>query len=269
MGPWRLAWRRLRRNRVRPGRLVVFVVIVACCLAAPLYAEPRGGARPEPDSGHRPGQVDGRDGDVVTPDGTPIGPGLRTQYLLGADPLGRDVMVRLLYGGRNSLVVGFMLRRDHHRPGGVARARRRLLPGRSDRVITSVFDILWSFPVLLFAIALGTALAIGGLNFSALYNIDGGSIWIPIFIIGVVYVPYLGRPVRGQVLSLREKEFVEAAVAQGMGSARIMFGGDPAQPHVDAARVRHAHHRQQHPARDGAVLPRRGHPAARRRRGAT
>jgi peptide/nickel transport system permease protein len=97
------------------------------------------------------------------------------------------------------------------------------LRGWSDRVITNLFDILWSFPVLLFAIALGTALAIGGLSLGPI-NIQGDSLWIPIVIIGIVYVPYLGRPIRGQVLSLREKEFVDAAVAQGMRGPRIMFG---------------------------------------------
>jgi len=168
-------------------------------------------------------EVEGQMVDVVTPDGTPLGPTFGREYFLGADPLGRDVMVRLLYGGRNSLLVGIssaLITTALAVALGLAAGYFR---GRSDRAITSVFDILWSFPALLFAIALGTALSIGGLDFFGLFTLDGGSIWIPIFIIGIVYVPYLGRPVRGQVLSLREKEFVEAAVAQGMGSSRIMF----------------------------------------------
>jgi peptide/nickel transport system permease protein len=94
--------------------------------------------------------------------------------------------------------------------------------GGTDRLVSGVFDVMWSFPVLLFGIALGTALAVGGLDLGPLH-LESGSIWIPTLIIGVVYVPYLGRPIRGQVLSLREKEFVEAAVAQGMGPLRIMF----------------------------------------------
>ena len=95
--------------------------------------------------------------------------------------------------------------------------------GWFDRLISNTFDVLWSFPVLLFGIALGTALAVGGLKIGPL-SIAGGSIWIPTIVIGLVYIPYLGRPIRGQVLSLREKEFVESAIAQGMGSLRIMFG---------------------------------------------
>jgi peptide/nickel transport system permease protein len=129
----------------------------------------------------------------------------------------------VLYGGRNSLFVGFtaaiittLLAVSLGLIAGYFR-------GPSDTLIRSTFDILWSFPVLLFAIALGTALAIGGLNLGPIH-IEGGSLWIPTLVIGVVYIPYLGRPVRGQVLSLREKEFVQSAVAQGMGPLRIMFG---------------------------------------------
>ena len=84
-------------------------------------------------------------------------------------------------------------------------------------------DVIWAFPVLLLGIALGTALAVGGLKIGPL-DIAGGSLWIPILIIGVVYVPYMARPIRGEVLALREKEFVEAAVAQGAGPLRVMFG---------------------------------------------
>jgi peptide/nickel transport system permease protein len=133
------------------------------------------------------------------------------------------VMVRLLYGGRNSLFVGLMaavITAAFAVSLGVAAG---FLRGWSDRIITNLFDVLWSIPVLLFAIALGTALAIGGLSIGPI-NIQGDSLWIPIVIIGVVYVPYLGRPIRGQVLSLREKEFVDAAVASGMRAPRIMFG---------------------------------------------
>ena len=79
-----------------------------------------------------------------------------------------------------------------------------------------------AFPVLLLGIALGTALALGGLKIGPI-EIAGNSLWIPILIIGFVYVPYMARPIRGEILALREKEFVEAAVAQGKGPLRIMF----------------------------------------------
>ena len=203
--------------------LVIFFLVVACCVAAPLYADHVAGRGPTDTNATGTITIDGKKTFVVTPDGTPIGPGLHKQYLLGADPLGRDVMVRLLYGGRNSLMVGFaaaVITALFAVSLGLAAGFFR---GWSDRVITNLFDILWSFPVLLFAIALGTALAIGGLELGPI-NIQGDSLWIPIVIIGIVYVPYLGRPIRGQVLSLREKEFVDSAVAQGMRGWRIMFG---------------------------------------------
>jgi peptide/nickel transport system permease protein len=83
--------------------------------------------------------------------------------------------------------------------------------------------VIWAFPVLLLGIALGTALAVGGLQIGPI-SLSSGSIWIPILIIGFVYTPYMARPIRGEVLVLREKEFVEAAVAQGAGSLRVMLG---------------------------------------------
>jgi len=222
MGPWELAWRRLKRNRVAMASLAVFFVLVGCCLAAPLYAEHVAGRGPTSTNATGTIQVDGKKTFVVTPDGTPIGPGFRKEYFLGADSLGRDVMVRLLYGGRNSLFVGFMAALITAILAVATGLAAGYFGGWTDRIISNGNDILWSFPVLLFAIALGTALALGGLNIGPI-SVQGDSLWIPIIIIGVVYIPYFGRPIRGQVLSLREKEFVDAAVAQGMGSTRIMF----------------------------------------------
>jgi peptide/nickel transport system permease protein len=82
--------------------------------------------------------------------------------------------------------------------------------------------VIWSFPVVILGVALGVALALGGLKIGPI-TISGDSLLIPIFVIALVYVPYMARPVRGQVLSLREKEFVESARAQGAGPLRIMF----------------------------------------------
>ena len=93
--------------------------------------------------------------------------------------------------------------------------------GWIDSVLSRVLDVIWAFPVLLLGIALGTALAVGGLKIGPI-EIAGDSLWIPILIIGGVYVPY-GQADPGEILALREKEFVEAAVAQGKGPLRIMF----------------------------------------------
>ena len=93
--------------------------------------------------------------------------------------------------------------------------------GWIDAVLSRILDVVWAFPVLLLGIALGTTLALGGLRIGGV-QIAGDSLWIPILVIAVVYVPYMARPIRGEVLALREKEFVEAAVAQGKSPLRIM-----------------------------------------------
>ncbi|MGH2978796.1 MAG: ABC transporter permease, partial [Solirubrobacterales bacterium] len=202
LGPRQLALRRLRRNRVALCFLALFFAIVALCLAAPLYAEHVAGVGP--DDNNLTGKVErgGEEQDIVTPDGTPIGPGLSNEYLLGADANGRDVAVRLLYGGRNSLFVGFMSALITTLIATALGLMAGYFRGKADLGVRTLFDILWSFPVLLFAIALGTALAVGGLDLGPIH-IAGNSIWIPTLVIGFVLIPYLGRPIRGQVLSLR------------------------------------------------------------------
>ncbi len=220
--PWRLAVRRLRRNRLAVVSLTVFTLIVLVCLAAPLYSSQV--AHRSPNSGNVTGKVerDGKQVDIVSPDGRPIGPALDNQYLLGADKNGRDVAVRLLYGGRNSLFVGIMSAIITTILAVMLGTLAGYFRGKTDLLVRGLFDILWSFPVLLLGIALGTALALGGLALGPI-TIEGDSLWIPTLIIGVVLIPYLGRPVRGEVMLLREKEFVESAVSQGMGPMRIMF----------------------------------------------
>jgi peptide/nickel transport system permease protein len=94
--------------------------------------------------------------------------------------------------------------------------------GIVDGVISRVMDVVWAFPVILLGIALGTAFASQGLDLGII-TISGDSKLIPILIIAIVYVPYMARPIRGQVLALREREFVEAARAQGAGTLRLMF----------------------------------------------
>lgn len=159
---------------------------------------------------------------MVDPLGRPIGPTWSGRFFLGADGNGRDIMVRLLYGGRNSLLVGIAAAIGTVLLGLVAGLLAGYFRGPVDGVISRLLDIVWAFPVILLGVALGTALALGGLKLGPL-TIEGDSLAIPTMIIAVIYVPYLARPVRGQTLALREREFVEAARAQGMGSARIVF----------------------------------------------
>ena len=220
--PWYLAALRMRRNKMALAFGVLFIAIVVLCLCAPLWADHV--AHTTPDANHITDQitVDGEQVDVVSPDGTPVGPGLRGQYLLGADQNGRDVMVRLLYGGRTSISIGVVAAAITTVIAVVVGMLCGFYRGWIDAVLSRVMDVVWAFPVLLLGIALGTALAVGGLDIGFV-TLAGDSVWIPILIIGLVYVPYMARPIRGEVLALREKEFVEAAVAQGKGPLRIMI----------------------------------------------
>jgi peptide/nickel transport system permease protein len=222
VGPWRLGLRRLRRNKVAIAFGVLFILLVLACLAAPLWAN--NVAHTSPTENHLSDTIliDGKKTNVVGLDGVPIGPTYQGEFFLGADPNGRDIMVRLLYGGRNSLMIGVVAALMTTILSVILGVIAGYFRGWSDTVIRSVLDILWSFPVVILGVALGVALALGGIKLGPI-TISGDSLLVPTFIIGLVYIPYMARPVRGQVLSLREKEFVEAARAQGAGPLRIMF----------------------------------------------
>jgi peptide/nickel transport system permease protein len=225
LGPWRLGFRRLRRNKVALAFGFLFVLLVAVCLAAPLWANQVANTTPTENHLSDTIQVDGERVNVVALDGVPIGPQYFKadgQFFLGADSNGRDIMVRLLYGGRNSLLIGVTAALITTFLSVLLGTLAGYFRGWADIVIRSALDIMWSFPAVILGVALGVALALGGLQIGPL-AIAGDSLAIPILIIGIVYVPYMARPIRGQVLSLREKEFVEAARAQGAGPVRIMF----------------------------------------------
>jgi peptide/nickel transport system permease protein len=225
LGPWKLGLRRLRRNKVALLFGLLFVLLVAACALAPVWADKV--AKTTANANHLSDTitVDGKEKNVVGLDGVPIGPQwfkADGKFFLGADRNGRDIMVRLLYGGRNSLVIGIVAALITTLLSIIFGVVAGYFRGPLDAVIRTLLDIMWSFPVIILGTALGVALALGGLSIGPI-NIPGDSILIPILIIGLVYVPYMARPVRGQVLSLREKEFVEAARAQGAGPIRIMF----------------------------------------------
>jgi peptide/nickel transport system permease protein len=233
--PWLLAWRRLRRNYVALGFLALFVLIVIACSLAGPYAHHI--AKTGPNDNHL-GETFVRDGEqvpvvskggftggVFKAGGIPVGPQLwhaGGKYVLGADTQGRDVAVRLLYGGINSLKVGIGSALICTLFALVLALIAGYYGGWADWIISRFFDLIWAFPVLLLAIALGTALSINGFHHFGI-NIASGSLWIPTLVISYVLIPYIGRPLRGQILSLREKEFVEAATAQGAGGIRVMF----------------------------------------------
>ena len=226
-GPWSLALRRFLRNRLAVAFLGVFVLIILFVLAAPLWAEHVAETGPNQEHTVDTVVVDGEERDVVTPEGKPIGPqwfAADGKFFLGADSrLGRDEMVRLMYGGRTSLLVGISSASIATMLAIVLGLLAGYFRGWVDTVIARVLDMLWSLPVLLFALAIGIALAVGGLDLGFI-ELSGGSLWIPIMIISIFTVPYIARPIRGEVLALSEKEFVEAAIAQGASPLRVMFG---------------------------------------------
>jgi peptide/nickel transport system permease protein len=130
--------------------------------------------------------------------------------------------VRILYGGRVSLEVGISSALLCVAIALVLGLLSGYRGGVLDTAISRLLDLIWSFPVYLLAVALATTLAVGGLAIGPLH-VSSSSLAIPIVVIAVVYVPYVARPIRGQVLSLRRMEFVEAAVATGAGPMRIML----------------------------------------------
>ncbi len=221
IGAWAPAVRRLRRNKAALIFGALFFVLVALALAAPLWAQL---ADTTPARNHLSDTivVDGRPEQVVTLDGVPISPTWQRKFFLGADSNGRDVAVRLLYGARNSLLIGITASIITVLLAVLLGTLAGYFRGWTDAIISRSLEVMWAFPALLLGVALGVSLALGGLRIGPL-EIEGGSKWIPTLIIGVVYVVYLARPIRGRVLSLREKEFVEAARAQGAGPLRIMF----------------------------------------------
>ncbi|TMM30748.1 MAG: ABC transporter permease [Actinobacteria bacterium] len=234
--PWYLAWRRLRRNYIAFIALFVFVVIAVACSLAPIYAHHI--AHTAPNATHTEDIVNGKQvlsapvigtdaqGNVVVEKaGGVLGPTwwhAHGRFVLGADGLGRDVAVRLLYGGLNSLKIGIGSALICVMVAVLLALLAGFYGGWVDWIITRSFDLIWAFPVLLLAIALGSALSINGFHHFGI-SISPHSLWIPTLVISYVYVPYVGRPLRGQILSLREKEFIEAAIGQGASPLRIMF----------------------------------------------
>jgi peptide/nickel transport system permease protein len=221
VGPYRLAARRLKRNRVALAFGALFVVIVVACLAAPLYAKHVAHTTPAANHVTDTVKVGGKTKDVVSPGGIPIGPTWQGRFLLGADANGRDIAVRLLYGGRNSLEIGFIATLITMILATMIALLAGYFRGVTDGILTRLMDLIWAYPAVLLGIALGTSLALGGLNLG-LFKLSGNSLFVPAVIIGVVYIPYVAKPLRGQVLGLREKEFVDAARVQGYGPLRIM-----------------------------------------------
>jgi peptide/nickel transport system permease protein len=229
--PWRIAARRFARDRLALSALALFVLIVTVSLLAPVYANNIAHTHPFTSNISGTTVVNGKPVDVIQQGGgglglgeVPIGPTWHSNYFIGADNQGRDVMARVLYGGRASLQIGVasalictLIALGLALVAGFFR-------GWTDTVIARIMDLIWAFPVYLLAISLATVLLTKpeGLKWGPI-TVDPSSLWVPTLIISLVYVPYVFRPIRGQVLSVREKEYVEAGIAQGASSLRLMF----------------------------------------------
>ena len=196
-GPWRLAFERLRRDRAALISGVIIVLIVLMALCAPLIAAATGHGVLEqfPDTGR-------------TVDGLPVGPS--STFLLGTDELGRDLLVRIAYGARISLLVGVLATVLAVIIGVVIGLAAGYLGTIVDSTLARLIDVMLSIPFLLFAISLA-------------------SVFHPGLTIGISrpgdlqLVGAVARIVRGQVLSIREREYIEAARSLGAGPGRIMF----------------------------------------------
>jgi peptide/nickel transport system permease protein len=230
--PWALAGRRLWRNRIAMAALGVFLLIVVLCLAAPLYANNVAHLNPFPPNLNGHTVVNGKVVPVMQQGGgilhlgeTPIGPTWDPgHYFLGADSIGRDVAALLLYGGRSSLLVGIGSAILCCLGATIVALIAGFFGGTVDALLSRLMDIIWAFPVYLLAISISTELLTHAQGFQfGPVHVSASSLWLPTVIIAFIFVPYVYRPVRGQVLSVVSKEFVEASVAQGASNLRLIF----------------------------------------------
>ncbi|SEQ26830.1 peptide/nickel transport system permease protein [Faunimonas pinastri] len=228
-GPWSRAWAKFRRDRTAVGAGVLLIVIVVASLLAPLYASQIAHTDPFRSGLSARILINGKRVPVMQPSTqglglgvTPIGPTWGARYLLGADTQGRDVAARLLYGGRNTLLIAGAATFLCFVFAAILGIVAGFFGGIVDLVISRVLDILWAFPVFLLAISLSIVLISQALVIGP-FTIGAGSLALPIVIIGLVYVPYVARPVRGQVLTLKNSEFVLAAIGLGIPRWRILL----------------------------------------------
>lgn len=194
--PWQLAWARLRKDKAAMISLTVIILLIVIALLAPIISKWVGF---EPDFGDR------KNG--VSVDGLPVGP--NGHHPLGTDRLGRDILVRAVYGARVSLLVGLVSTALAVIFGVIIGATAGYYGGAVDTVLARFMDVTLSFPYLLFAIALAAAF--------------GASTPLTIFVITFFNFASIGRIVRGQVLQIKEREFIEAARSLGASNLRIMF----------------------------------------------
>ncbi|MER5682655.1 ABC transporter permease [Streptomyces sp. NPDC002205] len=209
--PGRIAWTRLKRDKVALAGGVVVLLLILIAVFAPLIVNLLG---------HPPNEFHE---DLLDPDlGIPKGSfgGMNSDYLLGVEPTnGRDVFSRIVYGARISLLVAFLAAMVSVVIGSILGSVAGFFGGWIDALISRLMDLLLAFPQLLFTIALVSVVP------NSLWGLTGTGVrmGVLIVVIGFFGWPYIGRIVRGQTMSLREREYVEAARSLGAGRGYILF----------------------------------------------
>ena len=206
-----IAWMRLKRDKIAVASGFVIICLILVAIFAPLIVKV---------FGHPPNDPNYNLLDPNT--GAPIGSfgGASRHNLLGVEPSnGRDVFSRIVYGARISLLVAFLATAVAVVIGAIMGIIAGFFGGWIDNLISRLMDLLLAFPLLLFAIALVAVIP------DKAFGLSGNTLRIPVLvgIIGFFQWPYIGRIIRGQTLSLREKEFIEAARSIGGRSGYIMF----------------------------------------------
>jgi peptide/nickel transport system permease protein len=212
--PWELFWRRFREDKLALGALIFICLLILMAIFAPLVTDLFGAPGP-----------DERDTAALDPlFVTPTGPS--SDHLFGVDQIGRDVFSRTVYGARVSLIVAFGATALATLAGIVAGLLAGYFRGWVDTVISRSVDVLLAIPYLLLATGLAAACTLGqtkGGGEGCLGGLIKPGIGVVIFVIAFTSWTYMARIVRGQTLSLREKEFVEASRSVGSTNARIIF----------------------------------------------
>jgi ABC-type dipeptide/oligopeptide/nickel transport system permease subunit len=205
--PLDLFWRRFRQDRVAMASLVLIVIVVLMAIFAPLVVKIAGVSGPNTQNIN-----------ALDAFGQPAGPS--SAHPFGVDDLGRDIFARVVYGARISLEVAFIATGVAVFIGVVVGMVSGFFRGWADTVLSRFMDIMLAFPILLLAIGLASACSLGKGCVGGLVKPGPG---VLILVIALASWPYIGRIIRGQVLSLREKEFVEAAQSLGASNTRIIF----------------------------------------------
>nr|WP_238358433.1 ABC transporter permease [Kribbella sandramycini] len=209
----RIAWSRLRRDKVALAGLVVIVLLILMAVFAPLIVKL---------IGHPPNEFNQ---DLIDTKGGTLAPlgtfgGMSWEHPMGVEPVnGRDIMSRVIYGSRISLLIAFFATLLSVVIGTTLGTIAGFFGGWVDQLISRIMDVFLAFPLLVFAIALA------GVVPDDAFGLKGDSLRIVllIFIIGFFNWPYIGRIVRGQALSLREREFVDAARSLGARRPYLLF----------------------------------------------